>query len=167
MSIQSPERDRSTEDRVKSLTLNHEMKEMIARLRLCYAATVTADNKPNLSPKGSLKVLDDNHLIFADMASPNTIKNLRHNPYIEINIVDPILRRGYRFKGIAEVLSTPALIALASQGLGAEYPVRQVVKIRVEQASEVKSPVYMFTDSTEEQVRAMWMKIYGFDRGPS
>lgn len=144
--------------------LTDDMKDMIGRLRLCYAATVTPDNHPNLSPKGSLKVLDDEHLIFAEMASPNTVRNLRHNPAIEINVVDPILRRGYRFKGMAEVLDDPELIALAGQGLGAEYPVRGVVKIRVERAAAVKSPVYLFTDSSEDVVREMWMQIYGFDR---
>jgi predicted pyridoxine 5'-phosphate oxidase superfamily flavin-nucleotide-binding protein len=149
---------------VKSPKLTSEMKEMIGRLRLCYAATVTPDHQPNLSPKGSLKVLDDEHLIFAEMASPNTVRNLRHNPAIEINVVDPILRRGYRFKGVAEVLDDPELIALAGQGLGAEYPVRSVVKIRVERAAAVRSPVYLFTDSSEEDVRDMWMQIYGFDR---
>lgn len=151
-------------DATAKTALTLDMKDMIARLRLCYAATVSPDNQPNLSPKGSLKVLDDNHLIFAEMASPNTIKNLRQNPAIEINIVDPILRRGYRFKGTAEILTDPELIALAGQGLGAEYPVRHVVKIRVERAAPVKSPVYLFTDAQEEDVRKMWMEIYGFSQ---
>ena len=35
------------------------MKEIVERLRLRYVATVTPDGKPNLSPKGSLKVWDD------------------------------------------------------------------------------------------------------------
>ena len=43
---------------------------MIAELRLCYVATVTPDGKPNLSPKGSLRVVDDDHLAFADIMSP-------------------------------------------------------------------------------------------------
>ena len=79
------------------------MKDMVARLRLCYVATVTPDGKPNLSPKGSLKVLDDEHLAFADIMSPQTMRNLAVNPHIEVNMVDPFLRRGYRFKGSCEV----------------------------------------------------------------
>ena len=144
--------------------LSHEMKEMIARLRLCYVATVSSDYKPNLSPKGSLKVLDDQHLIFADIASPNTVRNLRTNPNIEINIVDPILRRGYRFKGVAEIVSDPELIALAGEDLGAAYPVHHVVKVLVEAASAVMSPVYLFTDLSEDEIRQSWMQNYGFAR---
>lgn len=143
-------------------TLTDEMKDMVNRLRLCYVATVTPDNMPNLSPKGSLKVLDDSHLVFADIASPQTMANLRANPNIEINVVDPILRRGYRFKGQAEILDDPKLMEIAGEGLGAEYPVRKAVKVRVEKAAEVKSPVYMFTELDEAAVRQQWMKNYGF-----
>jgi uncharacterized protein len=85
------------------MRLTDEMKEMVERLRLCYVATVTPDGKPNLSPKGSLKVWDDETVVFADIASPGTMRNLRSNPFIEINLVDSFLRRGFRFKGRAEV----------------------------------------------------------------
>ena len=47
--------------------ITDEMARMIAELRLCYVATVTPDGKPNLSPKGSLRVVDDGHLAFADI----------------------------------------------------------------------------------------------------
>ena len=67
------------------MRLTLEMKEMVERLRLCYVATVTPDGKPNLSPKGSLKVWDDETVVFADIASPGTMRNLRSNPFIEIN----------------------------------------------------------------------------------
>ena len=50
------------------MRLTDEMKEMVERLRLCYVATVTSDGKPNLSPKGSLKVWDDETVVFADIA---------------------------------------------------------------------------------------------------
>src|SRR5262249_6854509 len=68
----------------------------VEHLRLCYVATVTPDGKPNLSPKGSLKVWDDETVVFADIASPGTMRNLRSNPFVEINLVDPFLRRGFR-----------------------------------------------------------------------
>jgi uncharacterized protein len=122
----------------------------------------TPYNKPNLSPKGSLKLLDDNHLLFADIASPNTTRNLRHNPAIEINIVDPLIRCGLGFKGVAELSTDPALIKITGEDLGAEYPVRLAVKIRVEKAAPVRSPVCLFHNAAEEQLRETWMEIYGF-----
>src|SRR5215467_4793590 len=87
-------------------TLTDEMKQLVERQRLGFVATVCADGTPNLSPKGTLCVLDDDHLIFADIRSPGTVANLRTNPNIEVNVVDHLLRKGYRFKGTAQVLET-------------------------------------------------------------
>ena len=50
--------------------LTEEMKRVVAQQQLCYAASVTPDGKPNLSPKGSITVLSDDELGFADLASP-------------------------------------------------------------------------------------------------
>ena len=58
---------------------------MVEHLRLCYVATVTPDGKPNLSPKGSLKVWDDETVEFADIASTTNIAWLAH-AVIEPNI---------------------------------------------------------------------------------
>src|SRR5215831_16372179 len=80
------------------------MKRVVREERLGYIATVCPDCTPNLSPKGTTTVWDDDHLVFADICSPGTIENLRHNPAIEINVVDPVVRKGYRFKGRATVL---------------------------------------------------------------
>ena len=67
--------------------ITEDMERMVAGLRLCYVATVTPDGKPNLSPKGSLRVIDKDHLAFADIMSPATVRNLKQNPYIEVNMV--------------------------------------------------------------------------------
>src|SRR5215469_8479867 len=85
--------------------LTEDMKRMVREQKLGFAATVCPDGTPNLSPKGTTTVYDDDHLIFADIHSPNTIENLRHRPAIEINVVDPIVRKGYRFKGTATVVA--------------------------------------------------------------
>jgi hypothetical protein len=76
-----------------------EMRRIMEEQRLGFAATICEDGTPNLSPKGTLTVLDDDHLMFADLASPQTVKNLRTNPAIEVNVVDPVIRKGFRFKG--------------------------------------------------------------------
>src|SRR5215472_6955533 len=86
--------------------LTADMRRVVREQRLGYIATVCADGTPNLSPKGTTMTWDDDHLVFADICSPGTVENLRHNPAIEINVVDPILRKGYRFKGSAVVLET-------------------------------------------------------------
>ena len=42
--------------------LNSEMKRMVERQRLGFVATVCPDGTPNLSPKGTTAVWDDDHL---------------------------------------------------------------------------------------------------------
>jgi predicted pyridoxine 5'-phosphate oxidase superfamily flavin-nucleotide-binding protein len=143
--------------------LTDEMKRVVTEIQLCYAATGSPDDKPNLSPKGSITVLNDDELGFADLASPGTIENLRHNPAIELNVVDPFTRRGFRFKGRAEIVKNdPEAHRRIAQILGPEYPFEQVVKIRVETAAEVFSPVYTVTPSSEAEVKRFWLQRYGY-----
>lgn len=140
------------------------IRELIEYTRLCYVATVGLDGAPNLSPKGSLKVLSHTELAFADMASPQTVANLRDNPRLEINVVDPFQRRGYRIKGTGRVVTDPELLAVVGQGLGHDYPVRAAVHITVTEVRPVDSPVYLFTDTPAEQVHVMWQDNYGYHR---
>lgn len=146
--------------------LTDDMKRMIDHLKLCYVATVTPDGKPNLSPKGSMKVWDDNHLVFADIVSPITIRNLRSNPNIEVNMVDPFLRHGFRFKGRAVILEDGPEFDFVAEELwsreGRQYPVNAVVKIEVEEAFPVKSPAYTFNNNVDPaKVREIWLERYG------
>ena len=77
------------------------MKRVVEEQRLGFVATVCPDGTPNLSPKGTTAVWDDDHLVFANIRSPGTLANLRQNASVEVNVVDPFLRKGYRFKGVA------------------------------------------------------------------
>ena len=139
--------------------LTEEMKRVVAQQQLCYAASVTPNGKPNLSPKGSITVLSDDELGFADLASPGTIENLRHNPAIELNVIDPFTRRGFRFKGRAEIVKNdPEAHRRIAQILGPDYP----FKIRVETAAEVFSPVYTLNRSSEAEVKRFWLERYGY-----
>jgi predicted pyridoxine 5'-phosphate oxidase superfamily flavin-nucleotide-binding protein len=142
--------------------LTEDMKRVVTEIQLCYAATVTPDGKPNLSPKGSITVLGDGELGFADLASPGTIENLRHNPAIELNVVDPFARRGFRFKGWAEIVKEPEAHEQIAKTLGPDYPFEQVVKIHVQTAAALFSPVYTLTQTSEAQVKQFWLERYGY-----
>jgi hypothetical protein len=75
--------------------LTEAMKQLVEEQRLGYVATVCPDGTPNLSPKGTIAVWDDDHLIFGDICSPATVANLRSNPSVEINVVDVFARKGF------------------------------------------------------------------------
>jgi len=150
--------------------LTDEMKQVVEQQRLAFVATVCADGTPNLSPKGTIAVLDGDHLMFADIRSPGTVANLRGNPGIEVNVVDPLVRKGYRFKGQGEVLEAGAdferLVAVfARRGMfDAPRRIRAIVVVRVTQARPLISPAYdQGTD--EASVRARWVRHYLGDKG--
>lgn len=74
--------------------IDEAMRRVVDGQRLGYVATVCPDGTPNLSPKGTILVWDEDHLTFADIRSPGTVANLRHNPAVEINVVNPLTRKG-------------------------------------------------------------------------
>jgi hypothetical protein len=51
-------------------------------------------------------VWDDEHLVSLHLNSPHTLANLRANPHVEVNAGDPFWRKGYRFAGIGEILTS-------------------------------------------------------------
>ena len=42
--------------------------------KLAWVATASSDGMPNVTPKGSLKLLDDTHVVFADLFSLKTAR---------------------------------------------------------------------------------------------
>jgi predicted pyridoxine 5'-phosphate oxidase superfamily flavin-nucleotide-binding protein len=124
--------------------LTDDMKRVVREQRLAYVATVCADGTPNLSPKATVGVWDDDHLVYADIGSPGTAENLAIHPGVEVNVVDPIARKGYRFKGTGALLVEGDLhdaIAARFHERGL-VDLRGVVLIRVERARPLVSPAY-------------------------
>jgi hypothetical protein len=86
------------------------------------------------------------------------------NPSVEVNVVDPIIRKGYRFKGTGQVVEAGELFdriaELYSRERGLDPDrVRSFVLIKVESAQPLISPVYDLTDS-EEEVAATWRRVH-------
>jgi predicted pyridoxine 5'-phosphate oxidase superfamily flavin-nucleotide-binding protein len=140
------------------------MARLVREVRLGFAATVSPDGTPNLSPKGTTLVRDDEHLVFADIRSPNTVTNLRANPAIEINVVDLGTRRGYRFKGTGRVVEAgeeydELLRWYAERGFELEGHTDRFVVVHVETAAELTSPAYDW-GSTEEELLRFYIRHY-------
>ena len=123
-------------------------------------ATTNPDGNPNVSPKGTITRLDKKSLIFADIRSPDTTKNIKSNPNIEISVIDPILRRGYLFKGTARVINDSTILKQALniyKKNRIKSPIKKIVKVDVTSISNVTSPLYDLGVS-EDEMRAIWKK---------
>jgi uncharacterized protein len=143
--------------------LTEDMKRVVDEQRLAFVATVDADGTPNLSPKGTIVVLDDDHLMFADLASPQTVENLQRNASIELNVVDPVLRKGYRFKGRGRVVGEgdqfQRLLASYARGprpvARPNERIRHIVVVELERCLPLVSPAYD-SGATEAEVAEGW-----------
>ena len=144
------------------VVITEEIKNFVNFQKLGYVATVSDDNTPNLSPKGTIMVLDESHIAFADIQSPKTVENLKHNPSIEINVVDMFSRRGYRFSGTAEIILSGDKfnkIITYYKTSGVKSSIKSVILIKIEKLSEVLSPLYDL-GHTEEELKTKWKKYY-------
>ena len=144
-------------------SLSPEAQRLVREQRLGYVATTGPGGAPYVSPKGSLTVLDHDNLVFADVESPHTVQNLSVDPRVEINVVDPYARKGYRFRGTAEILHSgtsywKVLEMYRDEGADVRR-IRSVVVVHVEKVVALISPIYS-TQLEEEEVRAMWEEYY-------
>ena len=140
--------------------LTSDMKRIVNEQRLGFVGTVSADGSPNVSPKGTFVVIDDEHIAFADIRSPGTMKNLRANPSVEVNFVDPFVRKGYRFKGTASIAEPESDIFVSCWPLFERYgalcdKINVIVMINVTRALPVITPAYDI-GSTEDDLRRSW-----------
>jgi predicted pyridoxine 5'-phosphate oxidase superfamily flavin-nucleotide-binding protein len=142
--------------------LTAEMKRVVGEQRLGFVATVCPDGTPNLSPKGTTAAWDDDHLVFANIRSPGTLANLRRNANVEVNVVDPFIRKGYRFKGVASILESGTLydkVVAFYRERGSQSAIREIVMIRVQTAQPIDSPAYDL-GLTEDQIRDRWERYF-------
>ena len=143
------------------MQLSAEMRRAVEQEQLGLVATVRPDGTPALSPKGTTSVWSDSQLVFLHIHSEGTVANLAVNPAIEINVVDPVARRGWRFRGHAAVHSSgpvfdDVLRHLAARGRAPSAShAKAVVIMDVEAADLLLSPAY--DDGTpQEQIAARW-----------
>lgn len=142
--------------------ITEEIKDFLNLQKLGYVATVSSDGKPNISPKGTIIGWTNNTLAFADIRSPDTMRNLKSNPDVEINVIDPLLRKGYLFQGKAKIISEGTLyleILDHYRDNGIKSPINSIVLVDVSNVSEVISPLYDMGIS-EDDIKIKWQKHF-------
>ena len=144
------------------IEFDDEIKNFVNFQKLGYVATISADGTPNLSPKGTISILEDSRLVFANIRSPQTIENLKKKSSIEINVIDPFSRMGYRFKGIAKIVSNGddfKNILDYFEKKGIKSNISDIVIINVESFSQITSPSYDLGQKKDDLVKK-WKHYY-------
>ena len=144
------------------ISIPDNIKNFVNFQKLGYVATISKHGTPNLSPKGTIAVIDKSTLVFADIRSPQTIQNLQENPSIEINVVDPFQRLGYRFKGNGRIINEGSEFDRVLDyyvNLGVKSKISSIVMVDVKSMSEVTSPSYDL-GATKDELVSKWKKYY-------
>lgn len=119
--------------------LTQEMKDMIASQQ-SFVATVSKDGTPNVVPKGSLRVLDDETIMYQEGFGGQTHKNVLDGSKVAITVVDRKTPDGYRFMGTPQVHTDgPIFVQVeeAAQNAGRPKPLAVVV-VPIEEIYSVK-----------------------------
>jgi hypothetical protein len=154
--------------------LREEVCEAARRSVLCWLATVDLEGQPNVSPKEIFAVFDEQHLVVANIASPSTVRNLRHSEKVCISFVDVFVQKGFKVLGIARNIEqsdaefshwAAPLITMA----GPRFPVRSVIVIRATACDPIVAPSYrLYPDETSEQSQvAAALRAYGVVLAPT
>lgn len=138
--------------------ISQDVRDFLDFQKLGYVASVSSDGKPNISPKGTIIAWTSDVLAFADIRSPDTMKNLQSNPDVEINVIDPLSRKGFLFKGTANVINEGPLftkILNYYRDHNIKSPINSIVLVKVSHLSPVTSPLYDLGIS-ENEIKLKW-----------
>lgn len=133
--------------------------------RLGFVATVSAGGRPNVSPKGTFLVLDDETIAFGEIRSPQTLTNLTNNPELEVNFVDQFTRKGVRIRGQADFVRRGSK---TFEGMISGWRdiwgdladrINVIVKIPVDEAKPLTTPPYD-DGATEEEMIAVYKQKF-------
>lgn len=119
--------------------LTQEMKDMIATQQ-CFVGTVSKDGIPNVAPKRSTRVFNDETLIFNEGTGGTTYRNLVEGSKVSVAVVNREVLDGYRFVGSAEVLESGDIYEKAAElslKHGMPKP-KAVVLVKIEEIHSLK-----------------------------
>ena len=142
--------------------ITSEIKEFLEQQKLGFVATVTPDGTPNISPKGTIVGWTSELLAFANIRSPDTVNNLKNNSNVEINVIDPLLRRGYLFKGTTRILNDGQMygeILEFYKHHGIKSIIHEIILVTVSDVTVVTSPLYDMGIS-EQEIKLKWKKHF-------
>ena len=136
------------------MVLTEEVKKSINTSVLCWLATVSANGFPNVSPKEIFNFYDDK-VIVANIASPQTVQNIKQNKNVCISFIDILVQKGFQLKGTAKIVKNTATDFEKMENVllkmtGGNFPFRSITEIIVTQIKQIIAPKYILYPSTTE-----------------
>lgn len=149
------------------MKITQEIKKYIEQSVLCWLATVSTEGFPNVSPKEIFKAYEQDKIIVANIASPQTIENIRTNQNVCISFIDVFVQKGYQIKGTARIVDHKNVDFLPMESelvkmTGGNFPFKTIIEIRITEAKPIVAPKYvLYPETTEEEQTINAKKAYG------
>lgn len=138
---------------------------------LCWLATASADATPNVSPKEVFTFINEELMLIANIASPESERNILVNPKVCVSFIEIFEQRGFKVKGTAQLITAehdhwPAYLAALKVLAGESFPIKNIFAIKVETSSKVMAPSYgLFPETTTPQSQVeVALKTYNVQR---
>jgi len=149
------------------MELTTEIKEYISRSVLCWLATVSTENMPNVSPKEIFNYYGKEKIIVANIASPQTVRNIKLNENVCLSFIDILVQKGFQVKGKARIIEKADSEFLEMEKIlnkltGGNFPFATITEITVEQVKSIIAPKYiLYPETTESEQIESAKKTYG------
>ncbi|MDM9630989.1 pyridoxamine 5'-phosphate oxidase family protein [Robiginitalea aurantiaca] len=149
------------------MELSSEVKEYLDRSVLCWLATASAENVPNVSPKEIFTYFGRDKIIVANIASPQTVRNIGENAKVCVSFIDILVQKGFQVTGKAKITDKAdsefsEMEKILTGMTGGNFPFATITQITVEKVKPIIAPRYMlFPETTEKAQIESAKKTYG------
>ena len=150
--------------------MTDEVKKYIEKSVLCWLATTDGNGDPNVSPKEIFLYGGNKNIIIANIASPNSVKNILLNPKVCVSFIDVFEQQGFKVKGTANVIkpgdnSFEEYLGKLRELADERFPIKGIIEVNIEKTTPIKAPSYfLFPDLSLEQQIQSGLKTYGVSK---
>ncbi len=140
------------------MDLTEDIKKYIDKSVLCWLATASKEGFPNVSPKECFSYFGDNSIIIANIASPQSVKNIKQNEHVCLSFIEIFIQKGYQIKGRAEIVDVShpdfSKMKIELQKItGDKFPFATITKIEISHVKSIIAPSYFLYPETREEDR--------------
>ena len=149
------------------MELTNEIKKYIDKSVLCWLATASIENIPNVSPKEIFTYYGTDNIIIANIASPQSVRNMQRNANVCVSFIDILIQKGFQVKGKAKIIGKTdsefsEMEKILIRMTGGKFPFASITKITLEQVKPIIAPKYiLYPETTEKQQMESARKGYG------
>jgi hypothetical protein len=149
------------------MKLNIEIKKCINKSVLCWLATSSTENIPNVSPKEIFNHFGTDRIIIANIASPQTVRNIKQNENVCVSFIDILVQKGFQLKGKAKIIKKTdseysEMENILAEITGGNFPFTTITEITIKQVKPIIAPKYiLYPETTEKEQIESAKRLYG------